>query len=159
MNEWQGEKKAADGSRKVSYFVSAATLLLVFSVLLVLFSYKELPKFKIFGVNSPGWYAVHLSNDRLYFGHIKSLSGETILLSDVYGIEPLEIMAESKSTSTDFTVQSSGQKLYAPVKLKNAPFMETDGILRLNRASVISWEKLNDDAEIVRAIENMEKND
>ena len=102
---------------------------------------------------SGDWYAVHLTNGHVYFGHLKSLNSDTITLTDVRYLEPYDIQIQN-SQSQSFQVQQTPQQVYNIVT-RGAPgsTLPTDQTLFINRAVVLFWEKLSPDAEVVKGIE------
>ncbi|MCX7778670.1 MAG: hypothetical protein N2259_00235 [Patescibacteria group bacterium] len=86
---------------------------------------------------TPDWYAVHLTNGQVYFGQIKSVNAETIVMKEVYFLEPSPdqqgVFNLIKRSTRDTT-------------------MLTDDIFFINRQVVLFWEKLTPEAEVVKSI-------
>jgi hypothetical protein len=95
------------------------------------------------------WYAVHLANGQVYFGHIKKITDSTISLKDTYYLELYQQAQNQPATSQDFMVQQNSQGVYQLVERGSDKNLKTDHTLFINRSTVLFWEKLEKDSEIV----------
>lgn len=107
-------------------------------------------------------YAVHLNNGQVYFGHLKSVDVNTITLKDVYYLEafaqaPSNVEANNQiSSSKNFQiqpVQQSPKQVYSLARRGISNIYSTDNILFINRQTILFWEKLNNESEITKLIE------
>lgn len=106
-----------------------------------------------FGRSQGGaFYAVHLSNGQVYFGHLASVSPETIVLSDTHFLELYEQKGDTVATSSNFSLQEAPKQIYQIVKRGSDKTLTTDHTLYINRATVLFWEKLTSDSDVVAMI-------
>ena len=101
--------------------------------------------------NNDDWYIVNLVNNQIYFGHIVSIDDGVMKLSDVHFLEVYSEPTE-RSTSTSFALEQTPKQVYKLTKKGNDKISATDHTIFLNKSSVLSWEKLNSDSEIVKQI-------
>lgn len=99
------------------------------------------------------WYAIHLNNDQIYFGHIKSINDQTIKLTNAYYLESYETQPSQNPAGAEFQIQSAPQKNWRLVKQGAQQVFTTDQVLSINRSSVLFWEKLAPEAEAVKLLE------
>lgn len=102
--------------------------------------------------NGTDWYAMKLADGNTFYGHIVRITSGEIVMEDVYSIELTENKAEV-SGSQNFQLQSGPQKIYNLVHRGTNLANKTDNQMIVNRASVMFWERLMDDAQIVSLIE------
>lgn len=101
------------------------------------------------------WYAVHLSNNQIYFGHIVSATDSTIILSDTYFFESYQEPV-SKALSKNFALEQAPQQSFRLVKRGDEKILSSDHTLFINRAEVLYWEKLTPESETVKLLEEKE---
>jgi len=97
------------------------------------------------------WYAVHLANNQVYFGHIASVTDNTITLADTYFLETYQepiFKAESKS----FALEQKPQQSMRLVRRGDEKILSTDHVLFMNRSAVLYWEKLTPESEIANLL-------
>lgn len=135
--------------------------LFVITVVLVMF-FKPLGPLgqKVFGSND--WYAVHLNNGHVYYGKLKTVTPETIVLARTYYLEvynqvPNQLQPPQESKSFRVETAPQPQTIYNLVRRGSTGTIKTDGALFINRSVVLFWEKLEPDADIVKNIESAEK--
>jgi hypothetical protein len=102
--------------------------------------------------NQPVYYSVQLNNSQVYFGHIKSINNETIVLTDVFYFESYESPA-STSVGNGLQIQSEPQKIYNFTKRGAVSPMLTDDVMFINRSSVLFWEKLSPNSDLAKWID------
>jgi hypothetical protein len=98
----------------------------------------------------PTYWAVHLTNSQVYYGQIKSVKRDMIVLVDVYYLEPYQ---GQSSTSENFQLQPQNQTIYNFVKRGSSDSLLTDNVLFINRSVVLFWEKLKPESQIVKLIQ------
>jgi hypothetical protein len=98
----------------------------------------------------PTYWAVHLTNSQVYYGQIKSVKRDMIVLVDVYYLEPYQ---GQSSTSENFQLQPQNQTIYNFVKRGSSDPLLTDNVLFINRSVVLFWEKLKPESQIVKLIQ------
>lgn len=106
----------------------------------------------IVGGKSSSWYAVHLNNGQVYFGHIARISDDTITISDTRYLETFEAGDSAVSESKNFAIQQAPKQIYSLVRRGDEKSLATDHTLHINRSAVLFWEKLSSDSEIVASI-------
>ncbi|MBI5306021.1 hypothetical protein HZB04_00285 [Candidatus Wolfebacteria bacterium] len=107
-------------------------------------------------------YAVHLNNGQLYFGNIKSISADTIVLKNAHILQMVQTQTNAPvSTSANFQVQpvnNNQQPVYGIAKRSEInKAMPTDNVLFIERRNVLFWEKLESSSDIVKLFEAEEK--
>ncbi|MFZ2303827.1 MAG: hypothetical protein WAV98_03520 [Minisyncoccia bacterium] len=98
------------------------------------------------------WYAVHLNNGQVYFGHIARISDDTITISDTRYLETFEAGDSAVSESKNFAIQQAPKQIYSLVRRGDEKSLATDHTLHINRSAVLFWEKLSADSDIVSSI-------
>jgi hypothetical protein len=121
---------------------------------------------KIFGDELPAswnvlnkenpFYAVHLTNGQVYYGRIGSVNDSTIKMEDVYYFEMVK-EAAPVATSQNFALQGQEQTIYRLTRRGSEKPTTTDHDLYVNRATVLFWEKLNADSDMVLMIKKAEE--
>lgn len=104
------------------------------------------------------WHAITLKNGRIYFGQIKSIASETIVLSDAYYLETYRALPNQNPAGRDFEIQPMPGQAWQVIKQGNDATFSTDQTLFINRADVVFWEKLVPQSLAVKAIEAKNKN-
>lgn len=99
---------------------------------------------------SQPWYAVHLSNGHVYFGHPATITPDTITLSDTFLMEVYTAPAGQTASSTNFQLQDVPQQVYNLTRRGESNNMQTDNMLFIDRHSVLFWEKLNSTSEMAK---------
>lgn len=129
--------------KKISITLTKKNLLIIIVVLVVLIFLSVIfftpvvnLRKKIFA-QTPDWYAVSLNNGQVYFGQLKSVTPETIILKETYFLQTLP----------------DQQQIYNLVKRSSRDtLMLSDDVLFINRSVVLFWEKLKPDSEVVKGI-------
>src|SRR5258705_13388412 len=88
--------------------------------------------------------AIFLAHGQVYFGHITSLTSDSIKLEDVYYLRTqtnlnTELSNEKEVPGVQLAIVKLGKEIHAP---KNA--------MTINRPQVLFWEELRDDGEVVK---------
>lgn len=104
------------------------------------------------GKKNQEWVAVYLNNNQVYFGHIVSTRGDTLVLKDVHFAEQVNIPAE-KSTSKNFAVEQPARQTFRLTQRGDDSVLTSDHTLYVNRTNVLYWEKLDKSSEIVKMLE------
>lgn len=98
-------------------------------------------------------YAVHLNNGQIYFGDVRSITSETIVLGNTHILQAIQTQIAPLATSTSFRLQqvNNQQIIYGISKRSEInKAMPTDNILFIDRHNVLFWEKLDNNSEIVK---------
>lgn len=102
-------------------------------------------------VNCP-WYAVYLTNNQVYFGHIASLKDDTLALENVHFAEAYQEPAQVVKGKT-FAIEQPAKQTFRVTQKGNDRMLSSDHKLFINRTSVLYWEKFSPDAEVVKLLE------
>lgn len=108
-------------------------------------------KCKMSNVGCP-WQAVYLNNNQIYFGHVSEIENGTMLLSNVYTLQSYQEPADV-STSEHFAIGQPPKQSFKLVKKGGDRIITTDNSMTINIASVVYWEKLTSDSQVVKLIE------
>lgn len=103
------------------------------------------------GVARDKYQAVFLNNDQVYFGKIKKVNDDTLVLTDIYYLQQTQKEgANQNQTSGQAGNQTSlaklGDELHGPQDQMN-----------INMDQVLFWENLKDDGKVVTAIKEYKK--
>ncbi len=122
--------------RTKKFWLIAIMVLVLLSASLATFS-EPLTRFskKILSRQSVYW-AVNLNNGQVYYGQIKSINPETIVLADVFYMEVYENQPK-QSAGESFQVQQAPQTIYNFIKRGGSDPLLTDNVLFINRFSVL----------------------
>lgn len=102
-----------------------------------------------FGKKDTTWYAVHLSNNQIYFGHIASVTDSTIVLADTYFVESYQEAPPAAALSKNFALEQAPQQSFRLVRRGDEKVLSSDHTFFINRATVLYWEKLMPESEVV----------
>ncbi|MCX7778665.1 MAG: hypothetical protein N2259_00210 [Patescibacteria group bacterium] len=130
--------------------------LTIFNILLVIF-YSSLSKLgdRIVHQESNNYYAVYLINKEVYFGQIKKINSDILVLKDVFFLETFTPTSQSISSGEE--MQVSPQKAYQLVRRGDDNLTLTDNVLFINRSAVLFWEKLGEESEIMQWIKKTKR--
>lgn len=85
-----------------------------------------------------GIYAVFLTNNQVYFGHIARDGRKTLLLTNIYYIQPKD---QNQPEATDISLLKLGNEVHGP-----------EDQMEINREHVLFVEKLKPDGRVAKAI-------
>lgn len=94
---------------------------------------------KGFGARN-AWYAVHLANGQVYFGHIGRIHGDVLMLTDTHTLNSEG--APSANGAATYTITPRGTK----------GMIETDHRLFINRSAVLYWEMLAPQSNLAKML-------
>ena len=135
-------------TRNISVAVSRKIIGIILIVLILVFGWKLLqaygwlPSFDFPRVGSD-WQAVFLTNNQVYFGHLKGLDREYVLLKDIYYLRVAEPLQGAAGQQPTLNLVKLGAELHGP---QDAMYIPKDQIR--------FWENLKDDSQVVQAIKN-----
>lgn len=141
-------------SKSKKSFVIAMVSVTIVSALIVLGAgYMGLQKFLTNasvknGKNS--YQAVFLSNNMVYFGKLSNVTGEYVVLTDIYY---LQVAQNSQNGQNTQQTQNNQQPQVSLTKLGNELHGPED-VMYLNRKEVLFWENLKEDSKVTQAIRN-----
>lgn len=121
---------------------SAAILLVAAAIVAGSYGIAQLVRRDPFGgsVAQRRWQAVYLTNDRVYFGHLRAGGGDFYELRDAYFIEDATV-GEGDEAKQAQRVQPVTKQVTGP-----------DGRLFIRRREVRMFENLRPDSPVVKAI-------
>ena len=90
-------------------------------------------------IDSDTYQAVFLTNDQIYFGRLKNISSDYLILFDVYYVKINE--------------SGAGQLVKLGVGEPHGPKDE----MIINQDQVLFWENLRLDSQVVKTIQNMQQ--
>ena len=90
-------------------------------------------------IDAGAYQAVFLTNDQIYFGHLKNISSDYLILFDVYYVKVNE--------------EGVGQLVKLGVIEPHGP----KDAMTINRDQVLFWENLKFDSAVVKTIQNMQQ--
>lgn len=103
--------------------------------------------------NQKPWYAIHLTDNQVYFGHL-TVKPDIIKLADVFFLEIIQSNNNEQALQgNNFQIQPSSEKKINLLQWGSGSLSSTDHILFINRSAVLYWEKLSPDSEVVKKIE------
>lgn len=102
-------------------------------------------------LNGNSFYAVFLTNDQVYFGHLSKVDDNYLSLTNIYYLQ-LKQPLQATSTSTDSTTVTDQSKL-SLIKLGKEIHGPKDE-MQINRQNVLFYEELNDSSQVVQTIKN-----
>ncbi len=132
--------------RKKIIFISVVAGILVLGAL-----WNSKDKIVSLGKKDIAWYAVHLGNNQIYFGHIASVTDSTVTLADTYFLESYQEPAP-KALSKNFALEQTPQQSVRLVRRGDEKVLSSDHTLFINRAAVLYWEKLMPESEVVKLL-------
>ncbi|MCX6794424.1 MAG: hypothetical protein NTY31_00260 [Candidatus Falkowbacteria bacterium] len=134
------------------FWLKAVIAIIVLAALVIILQKPLVKLWAKIPLGKPVYYAVQLNNNQVYFGHIKSINSNTIVLTDVFYFESYESPA-SQSPDGNLQIQSTSQKIYNFTKRGAVSPMLTDNRMFINRAAVLFWEKLSAGSDMAKWID------
>lgn len=99
--------------------------------------------------NDSSYYAVFLTNEQVYFGHLSNVNDQFITIKDIYYLQ-IDQALQSTDESKKVDANAEGSKL-ALVKLGQEFHGPKDEMV-INRDSISFYEELKDDSRVVKTI-------
>lgn len=147
--------KGGQGSKAVIIILTLLIIVVGSWYVLSKFTSLPVPNFGNTPVNASNstWQAVFLSNDQVYFGKIKQVTKDYLVLREIYYLqvvtEPLQRSQEGESATTGDSNQTEQQlKL---IKLGDELHGPTDEMV-INCDQIVLTEKLKPESQVVKAI-------
>ncbi|MCC6934716.1 MAG: hypothetical protein IT406_03475 [Candidatus Yanofskybacteria bacterium] len=103
-----------------------------------------------------GWQAVYLVNGDLYIGRIRSLDDRSLELKDAYYVS-LGSNDGGPGQAASVKLQSGEFRTVSLVRWGFSQPLVSFGVLQIERSSVLFWESLSGDAEVVKQVEEARK--
>lgn len=108
-------------------------------ILALIFAWQVLTSLEFPLIESQKWQAITLSNNQVYFGHLKEISGKYAVLEDAYYLQ-----APSGSQTTTNLVKLK-EKIYGP-----------ENQIYIPKEQIIFWENLGEESQVIKAIQQIE---
>ncbi len=96
--------------------------------------------------------AVYMNDGSIYLGHIQSVSGSGIVLSNVYNLKLDASGQDQQGQSESLRLQSGSAKNVVLIKWGFYQPLQSDGSLHVSNSSILFWETLNPSSEVVKQI-------
>ncbi len=98
---------------------------------------------------SGAFQAVFLSNDQVYFGKLSRADAQYPVLREVYYLQVTQVLQPSdpNNPGTNVNLVKLGGELHGP-----------EDAMYLNRDQILFYENLKSDSQVVKAIEDYQKN-
>lgn len=126
-----------------------ATVLVILVLAVGLWSYMSNRANAIGAVESNHYQAVFLTNNQVYFGKIKSISGSTVKLTNIYYLQASQTTPQNSNNPQ----QSQNNQNLSLVKL-GSELHGPEDVMYVDRKQVLFWENLKDDGKVVQAIKS-----
>jgi membrane-associated protease RseP (regulator of RpoE activity) len=131
------------GNRFFKLFFIVLICIILITVLLfgLLFWAKRSPR-----PSSGAWQAVFLTNNQVYFGHLKNYSQDYAVLRDVFYLRVADPIQGSTAQNPSLNLVKLGAELHGP-----------EDVMYIPTKQIMFWENLKSDAQVVQAITNFLK--
>lgn len=110
---------------------------------------KEIEKVSIKKLDSEKYWAVFLTNEQVYFGHLENLDTDYPKLTDIYYFvlkDPLQGQLQDEERKVEPGLVKLGSEIHGPV----------DSMI-INKDHILFVEQLKDDSKVVKAIEQYKR--
>ncbi len=129
--------------------VIGAVIILIVIIWLVITGVSKWRAKETPALNGNSYYAVFLTNDQVYFGHLTNVDDRYLTLTSIYYLKAADsLQANSAASSTAATADQSKLTL---IKLGNEIHGPKDN-MQINRQNVLFYEELKDDSQVVKTI-------
>lgn len=103
-----------------------------------------LPSWDFPKVSKNEWQAVFLTNDQVYFGHLRNLNKKYAVLTDVFYLKAGEPLQQGAPPQPAFTLVKLGGELHGPKDIMYIP-----------KDKIMFWENMREDSQVVQAINQL----
>lgn len=154
VQDFAHESEAKGGLGKILIIILIIIIILVGGWYLVSrYTDLSLPGMSSDSVLTSDWQAVFLSNGQVYFGKVRSIQKDNLVLNDIYYLQvvnqPLQTTQQGDEVGGDDAQTQQGLTL---IKLGNELHGPTDEMV-INRDHILLIEKLKSDSRVVEAID------
>lgn len=139
-----GTMDTSDGKRMVKVLTGLIIILAAIFVGWVIITFYGWGSSSFPSVDSSAWQAVFLTNNQVYFGHLKELNSGYLILEDIYYLRvdnPLQV--GSPPPPPQINLVKLGGELHGPQDMMYIP-----------KDKVMFWENMSPDSQVVQAISN-----
>jgi len=124
-------------------------IVIIFIVMIDLYLLQKPTTVTISQLDSEKYWAVFLTNEQVYFGHLKNLESDYPQLTDVYYFilrKPLQGQLEEETAKVEPSLIKMGNEIHGPL----------DSMI-INKDHILFVEQLKDDSKVVKAIKEYKK--
>lgn len=133
--------------------IIGAIVLVVIVVLLAKFGWDKLENNKQ-SLNADSYYAVFLTNNQVYFGHLSDVNDQYVTLKNIYYLQLAKPLQSTDSKDTQ-TLEDNNKSQLTLIKLGKELHGPKDQ-MTINRDSVTFFEELTGDSKVVQTIQKSE---
>ncbi|MBI2591771.1 MAG: hypothetical protein HYW34_03795 [Candidatus Brennerbacteria bacterium] len=109
--------------------------------------YGVVPSYDFPAVSASQWQAVFLTNNQVYFGHLKNYNRGYSVLKDIYYLRVTDPLQQgSPPQQPSINLVKLGGELHGP-----------SDVMYIPKDKIMFWENLKDDSQVVQAISNFLK--
>lgn len=140
------------GKSKKSLVIAMVAITIVSALIVLGAGYMGLQKFLTNASVKGGknnYQAVFLSNNMVYFGKLSNVTGEYVVLSDIYYLQ----LQNQNGQNNQQNQNNQQQPQVSLTKLGNELHGPED-IMYINKKQIMFWENLKDDSKVTQAIQN-----
>jgi hypothetical protein len=139
-----GSHNSGNGRKLVATIVSLVVLLALIIAGLWIWQSKAANADNT-NIDANKYQAVFMTNGQVYFGHLASLGGEYVELTDIYYLQVQQDVQPSgnnvNNSNSKVSLTKLGSELHGPTDKMN-----------IAKDQVLFWEDLKDDSSVVKAI-------
>ena len=133
-------------ARIITVVLVAVVAILIAAVIAVVVSSDDNAKAESTYVDSSKLQAVFLNTGQVYFGQIKSLNNDYLVLSDIYYLQTANSGASGSNANSNVTLVKLGCELHEPYDQ-----------MVINSDQVTFWENLQDNGQVAKAVSTFQK--
>jgi FlaG/FlaF family flagellin (archaellin) len=143
-NTKRGDRGKA--ARIITVVLVAVVAILIAAVIAVVVSSNDNTKAESNYVDSTKLQAVFLNTGQVYFGQIKSLNNDYLVLSDIYYLQTSNSGASGSNANSNVTLVKLGCELHEPYDQ-----------MVINSDQITFWENLQDNGQVAKAVSTFQK--
>lgn len=143
----RGNGRGGVGSKK-TLILGVVGLLVALGLVFAFFAWQT----GIGAIKRDRYQAVFLTNGQVYFGKISSMSGESVVLKDIYYLQQAADVQKQEdkenAAQNQLTLAKLGKELHGP-----------EDVMYIERSQVLFWENLTNESQVVKTIDQEKKQD
>lgn len=147
-----GQSRRSGGKRglgsKKTIITALVALLVVAGLLAAFMAWQS----GLGAIKRDRYQAVFLTNGQVYFGKINSMTGDTVVLKDIYYLQQAADVQkqenEEDQAQNQLTLAKLGKELHGP-----------EDVMYLERSQMLFWENLTNDSQVVKTIQQEKQQD
>lgn len=138
-------------NRVITVVILAAVVILIIGLIGVVYSNKSIKDENTY-INTSKLQAVFLNTGQVYFGNVKSLNKDYVVLSNIYYLQT----SNSGSSTSSTTPSTNANSNVTLVKLGCELHRPYDQMV-INRAQVTFWENLEPTGQVAKAVSTFQQ--